>query len=266
MRGARGISCARSSGRVECSDKASAGFTTPSGRRSNTRGSPTVENTRFLWPMPPAVPSSSIASSTFSRLWAGSPMPMNTTFFTTRRVRASATCATISALPTWRSKPSRPVMQNTQPTAQPTCVDTHKPSRGSSTLSTVCPSARSTSKRAEPSSPGCSERSRARPCTSSINAGKASRTLSGRKSSGLRRPLSCGKACAHKRSTRCSWTGLAPAARSRGRISSMRMPHCPPSANGLSAVSAAGPVRSVPPSAAGRARSAASCAGAAAPG
>ena len=33
-------------------------------------------------------------------------------------------------------------MQNTQPTAQPTCVDTHRPSRGSSTLSTVWPSFR----------------------------------------------------------------------------------------------------------------------------
>ena len=32
--------------------------------------------------MLPAVPSSSIASSTLSRLCAGSPMPMNTTFFT----------------------------------------------------------------------------------------------------------------------------------------------------------------------------------------
>jgi len=55
-------------------------------------------------------------------------------------------------------------MQNTQPTAQPTWVETHNPSRGSSTLSTVWPSASSTSRRAEPSSLGCSERSRARPC------------------------------------------------------------------------------------------------------
>ena len=35
---------------------ASAGFTGPAGRRSNTRRSPTVENTRFLCPMSPAVP------------------------------------------------------------------------------------------------------------------------------------------------------------------------------------------------------------------
>jgi quercetin dioxygenase-like cupin family protein len=32
-------------------------------------------------------------------------------------------------------------MQNWQPTAQPTWLETHTPSRGSSTLSTVCPSA-----------------------------------------------------------------------------------------------------------------------------
>jgi hypothetical protein len=42
-------------------------------------------------------------------------------------LRASATWATISALPSWRSRPSRPVMQKVQPTAQPTWVDTHRP-------------------------------------------------------------------------------------------------------------------------------------------
>ncbi len=137
MRCALGSNCARNAASVECRDKASAGLTLPRGRRSNTRRSPTVENTRFLWPIAPAVPSSSIASSTLSRLWAGSPMPMNTTFFTGRRARASTTWATISALPSWRSKPSRPVMQKVQPTAQPTWVDTQTPSRGSSTLSTI---------------------------------------------------------------------------------------------------------------------------------
>ena len=48
-------------------------------------------------------------------------------------------------------------MQNTQPTAQPTCVETHTPSRGSSTLSTVWPSASASSRRGEPSAPRCSE-------------------------------------------------------------------------------------------------------------
>ena len=81
--------------------------------RSNTRRSPTVEKTRFLWPMLPCVPSRSIASSTLSRLWAGSPMPMNTTLLTARRLRASTTWATISALPSCRCRPARPLMQNT---------------------------------------------------------------------------------------------------------------------------------------------------------
>ena len=130
MRGARGNSEARNAALVVCSDKASAGLTRPDGSRSNTRTSPTVENTMFLWPMAPSWPSSSIACIALSRLCAGSPMPMNTTFCTGRSLRASATWATISALPSWRCKPSRPVMQKTQPTAQPTCVDTHTPAAG----------------------------------------------------------------------------------------------------------------------------------------
>ena len=36
-------------------------------------------------------------------------MPMNTTFLTGRSVRANATWATISALPTWRNRPLCPV-------------------------------------------------------------------------------------------------------------------------------------------------------------
>ena len=64
-------------------------------------------------------------------------MPMNTTLRTARSRRASATCATISAPPSWRSRPSRPVVQKVQPTAQPIWLDTHSPPRGSSTLSTA---------------------------------------------------------------------------------------------------------------------------------
>ena len=124
-------------------------------------------------------PSTSIASITLSRLCAGSPMPMNTTLPTARRLRASTTCATISALPSWRRSPARPLMQNTQPTAQPTWVDTHRPSLGSSTLSTVCPSASFTSRRAEPSSPGCSDCTRARPCSSSKKASGCSACTGG---------------------------------------------------------------------------------------
>ena len=55
MRGARGNSCARSSGFVVCSDSASAGLMDPSGNRSNTRRSPTVENTRFFVARSPSV-------------------------------------------------------------------------------------------------------------------------------------------------------------------------------------------------------------------
>ena len=90
-----------------------------------------------------------MASSTLSRLCAGSPMPMNTTRRTRCRVRARATCATISPLVRWRARPSRPVMQNTQPTAQPTCVETQTPSPGSSTLSIVRPSSSASRKRVE---------------------------------------------------------------------------------------------------------------------
>ena len=50
---ARAAAACAQRGLVECSDSASAGFTRPSGSRSNTRRSPTVEKTRFLCPMPP---------------------------------------------------------------------------------------------------------------------------------------------------------------------------------------------------------------------
>lgn len=134
---------------------------------------------RFLWPILPSVPSRLIASSTLSRLCAGSPMPMKTTFLTARWRRASTTCARISMLATWRIRPLLPVMQKRQPTAQPTWVETQSPSRGSSTLSTICPSARSTNRR-EPSWPACSERTRARPSSSAARAGRASRSANGK--------------------------------------------------------------------------------------
>jgi hypothetical protein len=172
--------------------------------------------------MSPSVPSSSIASSTLSRLWAGSPMPMNTTFFTGALLRASATWATISALPSWRSRPSRPVMQKVQPTAQPTWVDTHRPPRGSSTLSTAWPSASSSSSRV-PSSPACSVRRRASACHSSASPGRALRSSSGKKSSGRLRPASSGSARVQLRSTSASCAGLAPTARRRWRRSAIFM-------------------------------------------
>ena len=107
-------------------------------------------------------------------------MPMKTTFFTARMRRASTTWASISMLVTCRIRPLLPVMQKRQPTAQPTCVETQSPSRGSSTLSTICPSANSTSRR-EPSLPACSDRTRARSSSSAVRAGTALRSASGRK-------------------------------------------------------------------------------------
>ena len=153
--------------------------------------------------MPPSVPSRSMASSTFSRLCAGSPMPMKTTFFTARMRRASTTWARISMLVTCRIRPLLPVMQKRQPTAQPTWVETQSPSRGSSTLSTICPSANSTSRR-EPSLPACSDRTRARSSSSAVRAGTALRSASGRKCWESRRrvPWSSGWPCSQTRMSR----------------------------------------------------------------
>ena len=194
------------------------------GSASNTRGSPTVENTRFLWPMPPSVPSRSMASSTFSRLCAGSPMPMKTTFFTARMRRASTTWARISMLVTCRIRPLLPVMQKRQPTAQPTWVETQSPSRGSSTLSTICPSANSTSRR-EPSLPACSDRTRARPSSSAVRAGTALRSASGRKCWESRRrvPWSSGWPCSQTRMSRPRCTGRASREARRWSKSAWRM-------------------------------------------
>ena len=223
MFGARGSNFRRSSALVVCSESASAGLTRSCSSRLNTRGSPTVENTRFLWPTLPTVPSSSMASSTLSRLCAGSPMPMNTTLRTGRRMRASATWAMISALPTCRSRPSRPVMQNWHPTAQPTCDETQRPSRGSSTLSTVWPSASATSSRSEPSAPGWTAWMRASPASSASMDGRASISDDGKKLAGRRLPLLRGSAWDHSRRIRCSWLGPAPASRSRRFSSWIRM-------------------------------------------
>ncbi len=88
-----------------------------------------------------------------------------------------------------------------QPTAQPTWVETQSPSRGSSTLSTICPSASSTSRR-EPSLPACSDRTRARPSSSAVRAGTASRSARGRKFSELRRRVPASRACTMKPKTR----------------------------------------------------------------
>ena len=69
-----------------------------------------------------------IAASTASRFASGSPMPWNTTPWTRprgRRARTTRTCSTISHAARLRARPSRPVAQNAQASAQPTCELTH---------------------------------------------------------------------------------------------------------------------------------------------
>ncbi len=89
------------------------------------------------------------AVSTASQLSSGSPMPMNTTL-----VGASAgssritsrTWAAISVAVRLRRNPIRPVAQNTQPNAHPTCDEMHSVRRlpsGISTDSMASPSPRS---------------------------------------------------------------------------------------------------------------------------
>ena len=139
---ARGRRSSRSCGSSVCSESARPGRTSRASSCSKTRGSPTVEKTMFLCGRRPSVPSAVAASSTASKLCAGSPMPMNTTRRTLRSRRDRATSARISRDVTCARSPCSPVLQKRQPTAQPTCVDTQRPSRGRSTLSRVCREAR----------------------------------------------------------------------------------------------------------------------------
>jgi hypothetical protein len=141
-------------------------------------------------------------------------MPMNTTLVTARSERASATCATISALPTCRNSPSRPVIQKRQPTAQPTWVETHSPPRGSSTDSTVCPSCRATSSRSEPSPAGWRDLNCTSPASACPMPGQACCKALGRKVSIRRRARSTGNACVQLRSRCASCFGPAPRLRS----------------------------------------------------
>ena len=155
MRGARGSSCSRSSGWSCAATSASAGFTRACGKRSNTRGSPTVENTRFLWPMLPAVPSSSIASSTLSRLWAGSPMPMKTTFFTGRRGAPARPAPPSPRSPSWRTRPSLPGhAEHAADGAADLRRDAQAVARQQHAFDRLAVG-QSTSSRSEPSAPGC---------------------------------------------------------------------------------------------------------------
>ena len=66
-------------------------------------------------------------------------------------------------------------MQNVQPTAQPTCVETHTPSPGSSTLSTVLPSSSASRKRTDASAPRCSESTRTSAPKRAVSTGSSRR-------------------------------------------------------------------------------------------
>ena len=107
--------------------------------RTMPPGSPDVHTVIARASMPKAhgSVSTAIASSTASRFAIGSPIPWNTTPCTRpvwSRARTTRTCSTISHAARLRVSPSRPVAQNAQASAQPTCELTHtvkRPSRSS---------------------------------------------------------------------------------------------------------------------------------------
>ena len=79
-----------------------------------------------------------IVSAVHRERWGRAPMPWNTTPWTrcpgASSRRTSRTCSTISHASRLRTRPSRPVAQNAQPSAQPTCELTHtekRPARSS---------------------------------------------------------------------------------------------------------------------------------------
>ena len=196
MRGARGSSCARNGAFVECSDSASAGFTRRA--RQPFEYAPVADRGEDQV----LVPDRAFGAQQFDRLEHVVQVVRRLAhahehdFADGAQPRASTTCATISALPRWRLRPSRPVMQKTQPTAQPTWVETQTASRGSSTHSTVWPSASSTSSRPEPSSPACSH-ARAPSSSAPLRSRAAQCAVAREKILGSRRPLPSGSAWVH---------------------------------------------------------------------
>ena len=105
------------------------------------RGTPLVEI--VTWRAPSPMPSGeqiiSNAGMRLFRLCIGSPMPITTTLLTSSPASrlASTTWSTISDTFKFRTKPCRPVSQNTQWTWQPTCVLTHTVFRFGARISTV---------------------------------------------------------------------------------------------------------------------------------
>src|SRR5205814_1459015 len=108
------------------------------------------------------------ALSTASQLSSGSPIPMNTTLVGASSGSSritSRTWAAISAALKLRRNPIRPVAQNTQPNAHPTCDEMHSVRRlpsGISTDSTASPSPRSQRYFSVPSAERCRAESASR--------------------------------------------------------------------------------------------------------
>ena len=90
-------------------------------------GSPTVETVILRCEMPKPSGSCAVASAgrSRSRLASGSPMPITTMWLSRSSAGRSnwslSSCSRISPVVRLRITPSRPLAQNTQPIAQPTC-------------------------------------------------------------------------------------------------------------------------------------------------
>ena len=106
--------------------------------------SPLVETVTWRWEKlgPSSSSSSSSAALSWSKLWSGSPIPMNTRLVSgrgagpspssTSRRLARWTWSTISPAVRCRASPMVPVMQKVQPSAQPTWVETQSVLRSGS--------------------------------------------------------------------------------------------------------------------------------------
>ena len=163
-RRATGRSASRAAGSTAC--RLTARFTRERAKRSSMRGTiPTVLTVmrRSGTANPAGSRNTATARSTASRLSRGSPIPMKTTLGGANpRCRATrAYWRTISDASRLRTRPSRPVSQNTQPRAHPTWLERHTVQRSlarrreagwrMATVSTRLPSPSRTAKRTVPS-------------------------------------------------------------------------------------------------------------------
>ena len=173
MRGARGSSFARRSANVECSDSASAGTHPPA--RQPLEHAPVADRREHEV----LVPDVALGAEQLDRVehvveivrrlahahehhlaTPGAASARARPARRSRRCRAGA-----------RGRPAPSCRTRSRPRSRPASRRTAR-RRGSSTHSTVWPSASSTSSRDEPSAAGCSERNRARPPSSAAIAGE----------------------------------------------------------------------------------------------